>query len=382
MEYKRNNWTLIICVVAIVLVIIFIPDFLGLDSFFDDGESQQEVVEQPAVAPAKPKAVTKSETSSSENSSEEGMAYFSNVADDVPFEDQQATRPELTWEQVQSPAYQQILINARRTASNLSAAVSTTYENSKYALFNFVTGIDYVMRDAPSRISVNDAMNYLEHLDMEVPRSFVKDGLERNYFSEWEKVSLTKLIGTNRSERFKKMSKPRFHPEITLGTVEIMVQKSYNKVKRSRQDVYDASRMNIDFSIKANDAVKGEVYLDSKKIRDIYFPNVQSGASCVQGSVCNAAGSGIVRVELNSVAVNGIYTVRLYDRDNKIYDKQYSFTKAFRLPNWRAPANQGLIVFSMPATLTSSRAEGIFALHNDYEDGFITSGDDAGFYNY
>mgnify|MGYP007080332445 CR=1 FL=1 len=95
-----------------------------------------------------------------------------------------------TWPMLQQGQYREILISARNRSLIIASQLKDDTIRSKYALFNFAGGVDFVLSQPSNVLSVPEAMSYLEDLHLKATRSLEEDGVKKEIYKTWRDVSL------------------------------------------------------------------------------------------------------------------------------------------------------------------------------------------------
>ncbi|MGI6524194.1 MAG: hypothetical protein ACOX2O_02730 [Bdellovibrionota bacterium] len=432
-DFKSNNWFLPVVVIVIVLAIIFVPDFIGsdIDEAGDfDSDLGEQVITLDGLSETKEdlrktkKVKTKKKEKEAKGgvvgvvdqlpitdgsiSSDKKLTQYSYLIDSGHVEETATEQSEkklkqsgkstakdsakarrglqplipmesVSWELLKGEDVAEILGNARVAARDLANSLSARYVASKYSLYNFIGGIDVILSGGKKNLSALDAVLYLEYLDMEVTRAFIRERVGRERFSEWAEISITPILGRSAAERFKLAARPQYQPPLELRSVEILVPANVRQSRRNQQSgrrgAKEKAALRFKGVLEGKDIVRISVYHNGVLLRDLSLKPLNKEKTAFN-------------FELRKGPVEGLYTLRVENKNGDVATKLYRFSHAYNLRRWRYDANRSQFVFWIAATKSSKhRVDTLFKVSEDSLEkkssgGFITSGDNSGFVEY
>lgn len=222
----------------------------------------------------------------------------------------------LSWDSLKSRASLEALRQAARDAQSLAKALPKDKVATRYALYNFVSGVRLVSEgNADKSMSPEDAVHYLEFLQSAVSSTMLREGVDRSDYNKWVSVSLGPIMDESKALRMVQQRLP-FNPHLTLTRVTVRKAAGYKGEFRPRAPVYvqfvgyvsgkDIKKMELylnDVLIVKKIAVRGPDETGRRFFKPRQFPGV------------------------------GYYTFRIYDQTGQIYQKTYTFfPRAGRFP--------------------------------------------------
>ena len=404
-DFKKGNWWITFIVIGVVLVLFFIPDLVGFNATLPTPDKNFSL-ELPKVAQRKTESAPVEDIRVSGRSepvdaggAQQAVAgqapldrvsylvdagYIDHIADKRSREEAKAAdegkaaagegdaktqpqpreddaldfvpREQVTWSQIQSKKSRRILEGSASRASALARDLPEDKVNARYALQNLAGGIARILGDASKSMSAKEAVYYLEHLDLEVTRAFLKDDVSRADFTSWGEVSLTPILGRSRSERFKKAARPPFDPPAQLFYVEVM-RPAARRYEQEAPPVYVQFRG----VVEGKDVKRAKLFHDGLFVRDL---------------VLHADAQRKDRFEfgLHQGDARGVYAVKFEDKEGNESVRQYRFARALGTKkNWRFESNN-CYVFRAVSTGPSDRSADSFFRYTKVQD------DDAAFF--
>jgi len=358
-DFKRNNWGVTVAIIVVIMVLIFLPDFVGSntstikldeiqknDEVAESHESEnveavvandnlpigekvaQKVVEATEVIKEKEDNAVKEEIQSNEKSDTDDDGNVKNKKGKKTLLDPN----NVTWNQLHDKPVVTLLNEAKVGAVDLAEALPVRYSASKYALYNFINGINTVLASNEKKMTAKDAVSYLEFLDMETTRAFIRERVSRGNFMTWAQISLTPVFGRDNAETFKLMARPPYQPFFELRNVNV-------EVKRARKvsDAWDPRAVAIlvaDGIGNVDEVAKVDVYQNGKYIRSLKLKKDNENQEL--GSF-----------GFKDKGVDGIYSFHISNKEGNTFVKKYKFERIFNIPKWKFDSNRASFVFKL-----------------------------------
>ena len=259
---------------------------------------------------------------------------------------------EVNWSQLKGKTSRRFLQKSLSQVENLYRDIDPTYEESRYALVALASGIRRVMGDLDRSLTAIEAVEFLQHLDMEVTEAMQKDNVPRADFMEWRKISLTPVIGNRKADRVKQGVQRPFNPHLQLVYIEISaVGDSYGRFKR------DAKKF-AHFTLQ----VQGE---DVKSIN-----HYRNGVLEKSIGIRPKAGTKDTFVSSHHrVDFEGIHTFEVIDKYGSVYRKRYNFSEPSKRFTWVRAAQGNLYYKSLPVEYQGPAMDRYFAVSSDSGQG-------------
>lgn len=124
---------------------------------------------------------------------------------------------EITWDRLKSSESRDALLKARKSAIDIALKIKDNNSTSRYALFNFANGVDFVLDQASQTLSAREATRYLNALEQSVGRAMNQEQIDRSLALRWSKVTLGPVVSP-KGGRFE--MRP-FNPQLTVTWVKL-----------------------------------------------------------------------------------------------------------------------------------------------------------------
>ena len=216
---------------------------------------------------------------------------------------------QVTWKTLRASSSLKTFKDARKRALEIAAALDPAYSSAKFALYNFVNGLNKIIEGAEKSMKPEEAMAYLEHLDQDVTDSFLKD--------RWADVSLGALFEQSRSQRMKTRSVPAFNPGLTLTYVRV-------KQPSDRFGRFNPTRpalVYVEGFVRGKDAKRMVLLRNGEQVRRISLRKKM-----------DTQGRRIFNIPQRDAT--GVYTIVAYDKEGSRYARSFSFYDRARQFNW------------------------------------------------
>mgnify|MGYP000169369442 CR=1 FL=1 len=363
-SFKPKSFLLTTLVVLLVASLFFIPEIVDFQKSITGFGVTKEGESKPEVASERD---TAEHTLSTKTGSGSPLDKITGLIDTGYIEQLKAKKvvsgaerfkeaprggPKLSWEIIKSRESLDALRTAEREALGLAKALPPDKVGTRYALYNFVSGVRLVLEGAEKTMSPDEAVRYLEFLQLAVSSTMGRENVDRALYNRWVGVSLGPLSEQTKALRLMQQRAP-FNPRLTL--TKVVVRKAGGKHGQfvSRSPVY------VQFVgfVVGQDIKKIELYRNSELL--------------VKKMLLRAPDeSGRRFFSPRQFPAVGYYTFRVYDDTGQIYQKTYTFfPRAARFP-WRRG------VFELPFRSGDPRLDRFFT----YRSGrLVTGGPASGF---
>ncbi len=148
-----------------------------------------------------------------------------------------SARP-LTWTAIQSDGSKKALRKARAEALDLAQSLSTRNASTRYALFNFASGIGFALDPKAAKVmKPEEAVGYLERLDRAVSHSMSRESVDRLDYLAWANISLGPVFQATRLGRRELPTAPPFDPELTISSLHVLHTLPDDPERRRQEEV-------------------------------------------------------------------------------------------------------------------------------------------------
>jgi hypothetical protein len=130
---------------------------------------------------------------------------------------------QLSWAAIQSERSANALRHARGAALQLAKELGPRSPNTRYALFNFASGIGTALDPkSPKLMRPEEVIHYLERLDLAVSRSMSREPIDRGDYLAWAQISLGPVFEATRLGAREVNYTVPFDPQLTLSSLYVM----------------------------------------------------------------------------------------------------------------------------------------------------------------
>ncbi len=221
--------------------------------------------------------------------------------------------PGTTWDALLAPKIRVPLDKSANSSLKIAKAIPATYVRTKYALLDYVKGIETIRGKGLGVIPASDAVEYLHHLDAVVTLRMQEERVPREFLLRWNESSLKEPFVTSLSVQQKKQMINNFQPHITLSKVVVRRKGENYHADRSQPAI-----VNVRGYVKGGDTAKLSYYYNS----DDFKP---SGLTLQKP---DKFGRRMFRLTHIKVFEGDTLTFRATDIKENVFDKKYRF-----LPN-------------------------------------------------
>ncbi|MDC0357974.1 hypothetical protein OAO01_04090 [Oligoflexia bacterium] len=385
-KFKKTNIFVSAGVVVLLVVLLFLPEIIGLEGGFDmeakrfslrraDKATAYEIEEAVKVE-EETKAVAEEEVKAVEVKTVEEppvpvtdeqqnlspLAKLSLLMDTKHSFQAQQEAPvvepaveveqakdvfpvgSVSWAQLKSPAVTDVLKAAHFNSSNLANGLGQDETKAKLAIFNYTNGISKILGNPPAGLSALDALSFLEQLDLGVTQAFVRDNVDRAVRMEWAKVSLTSVLGKRRAETEKQKAVNPFNPQMKLIRIQYRLQGSNTGGLAPPQSAIRAAIMDYTFALRGkeikeiklfiNDELQSILPLTRPKPDDLAYLETSWGGNPL-----------------------GKYTFVITDVEDEEYVQHYNFTRGVGKYGWRYVSGGNYFLARLPFKMDRKRPD-------------------------
>lgn len=215
----------------------------------------------------------------------------------------------ITWEHLRAREIALELNGARQVAIEIEQRLERSQRDVIFALQNFADGIQRVQNpDSERWMSPNEAIRYLESLDVAVTDAMLRTGTPRPLYQRWSEVALSRALGDDRSHLYKLNRDVAFNPEMVLLELELL-----QNGKDGKPDPKQRSNIKAKFRVRAADVERVVLYRNGNFAEELRLgaPDKRTGLSTFFFQ--------------KQYSVDGTYTVEVRSKYKEIYRRTYAF---------------------------------------------------------
>lgn len=127
----------------------------------------------------------------------------------------------ITWDKLRSKEVVRVFKDAEKAVATLLTNVEQNNRNTVYALLNYRNALQWMGNGGDLSVSADDAVNYIEKLDIEVTRAMLAEHVERADYILWTNVSLGAVLEGSKALALKQKNIAPFNPRFTLTSILI-----------------------------------------------------------------------------------------------------------------------------------------------------------------
>ena len=220
---------------------------------------------------------------------------------------------QVTWDQLNSSDVKKAFRNAQTEASKLLRNLPERQTSIRFALINYINGLGWMVRADKKLMSAEEALAYIEQLDINVSQAMLTSEIDAGDFETWKKISFGPLSVNSRASAFKVGAYLAFNPRLTLTDVQI--QKSPDYVKRSgvwKTNAEFHSSVKIAGFILGRDTRKITVMKNGRRVGEIRV-------------TARPTADGLRPFSFRWRDANGVLTLRAYSKEGQAFEKSYAF---------------------------------------------------------
>lgn len=270
--FNRSNVVVMLLIVGSVLALFFLPEIIDLQRAISGGVSAKRTTEAvvPVVAEAGEGSVIAAPVAEAISPLEEVLMLLDSgregraramlpaaldfsattaVESETVPNDQSENggtadvidslgQSPLTWSAIQSENSANMLRRARNEALELAKGLGARSPNTRYALFNFASGIGTALDPKTAKLMKPDeVVGYLERLDLAVSRNMSREPIDRVDYLAWANISLGPVFEATRLGERKSNYIVPFQPQLTLSSVYVMHRRPDSAEKKRQERV-------------------------------------------------------------------------------------------------------------------------------------------------
>lgn len=282
-EFKKNNLFITILMVIVVIGLLFVPDFFGFDNSTSINKTSKVDLDFKSIwsgitDPTFPTA--KKETAEAASHVEVLVDKDKKLKGDKPqkkalIKEEPPLQTEVSWETMNGQVNRRLLSKTKALANELASELPLDMRASRFALFDYVAGIDFILDTASSKMSAYEAVQYMERLDLAVSQSLKSENADRAYFVKWSKLSLTSVLGSNYTTSIKESLIPKFNPRIIIKQIVAeRIPKAYKKNgKPSAYDYY----LTMTGYFQGKDIISVQALHNGDFVGGLFYKTIKSG---------------------------------------------------------------------------------------------------------
>ena len=126
----------------------------------------------------------------------------------------------ITWDKLRSREVLKVFKDAEKAVAQLLVSVKDNNRSTVYALLNYRNALQWMSNGGDPSISADDAVNYIEKLDIEVTRAMLAERVERADYILWTNVSLGAVLEGSRALALKQKNIAPFNPRLTITSLD------------------------------------------------------------------------------------------------------------------------------------------------------------------
>lgn len=215
----------------------------------------------------------------------------------------------VTWDALRSSQVRAVLNRAKNDVSALLRGIPERYSSTKFALYNYLNGIDLIMGGS-DQLTAEEAIRYLEHLDQSVTRNMIEEGVDRSDYMRWSSVSLSNVLQQSKASRMKERYRMVFDPKMTLSWVSVSGPSAYEL--RTDPEAY-----------KTGSFLRLKAYLQGKEIKRVSL--YRDGNFVGEVGITPPSKDGKRFVFYETSPASGYWTFKVEDEYGETYEKTYVF---------------------------------------------------------
>ncbi|NMC61909.1 MAG: hypothetical protein GYA55_01940 [SAR324 cluster bacterium] len=173
----------------------------------------------------------------------------------------------VTWKIIRSSEVSKVLRKAKDDVRMLARSLSPDAFQSREALLNYQNGIGWLLEGDKSPVTVQQALDYIERLDLDVTRALIREGVDRADYIRWSKISLGPLFVNSKARRLRQEYLSPFNPRITLASVRLNIGKF--KVRSDGSVIPPSSSLRVVGFIMGKDTEKLTLLRNGHRVKKI-----------------------------------------------------------------------------------------------------------------
>ena len=219
----------------------------------------------------------------------------------------------VTWEQLNSAEVKKAFKNAQTEASKLLKNLPARQTAIRFALINYINGLGWMTRADHKLMSAEEALAYIEQLDINVSQAMLISEIDAGDFETWKKISFGPLSANSRASAFKTGTYIAFNPRLTLTDVAIFKSPDYTKQGASwAYNRHQRSSVKLSGFVLGRDTRKITVLKNGRRYGEIRLAGRPND-------------DGLRAFNYRIRDGYGFYTLRAYSKGGQAFEKTYVF---------------------------------------------------------
>lgn len=295
---------------AITIVALFlIPDFIGTGRRASSTRTARvSAVPAPVQERHSPLQQLLEEVEAGAYSRKAGQAEAVRSAEGTQQAKPLLNEATATWDSIRSDPSREAIAHARDVAKQMQQEPRASDQRVKYALADFVNGVNFVLGDAEKTMSPREALRYLRRLDLAVAGSLRANHGSRSLYLRWADVSLAPALGALATDEAKRQATPAFDPHLQLTYVEIVGTPYTGRDGKEHFHTLLAIEGELDAS---DEITKLSMYRNGRHVTDIPILEKDGGSRRAFNALHGDA--------------SGTIALRVYEKNGAFYERTYNF---------------------------------------------------------
>ncbi len=309
---QRRSVVTIGLVVAVVLGLYFIPDILGIYSV-RSGEDNEDFVSEGQhglnIQTASPLERLSAMIDAGYFDKKASLAPEASLLPSLNSGANLSGEEVLTWKNFKTQPAHKSLLESKKITLSIASKLSENNNAALYGLYNFANGINFVLSEGKKRMTVGQALYYLEGLHANATAALLRGKVDSALLANWSKMPLDKVFDSGRVALVRQRIQASFKPSLYLTSVAM---------RENRKGTFGGLR--VKGYVKVVDLKTIELYRNGIFIRRIAKTRKRmSNGELYYNFYFN-----------DTHDVSGVYTLRVLDRQGNIFQKSYEFLKRSR----------------------------------------------------
>lgn len=309
---KKNNYFITFILVAMFFGLLFLPEMLGLGTSPATKIKESLSFDFNNLIPKKNELGAKNVGSVRPTQKSESIVIANN---------RKVVRESINWANLRDRKTKNHLNKIKSSSLKFAKRLPTHMHNSKFSLYNYAGGIDFVMTKGTDVMTGDAAAKHLENLDIAVTNALIEEKANRFILNEWSKIALSKKLSKS-ATKIKKKAVPPFNPRVIFKEIRLIrflsPRNGYN-LKKGQVAAWP------EIYYKGDDVVRFlDIYQNGNKIKTV---------------IVNDNKDKLIKTDWYSAKLpmirNGIMTIVFKSKDGKRKIKSYKFFGNLSQFKWR-----------------------------------------------
>ena len=216
----------------------------------------------------------------------------------------------ITWDKLRNREVVKVFKEAEKAVAKLITNVRDNNRSTVYALLNYRNALEWMANGGDPSVSADDAVNYIEKLDIEVTRAMLAERVERADYILWTNVSLGAVLEGSKALALKQKNITPFNPRFTITSLEVQETVTRSEARASRTP----ARISV--------AIKGFIVgRDAENQIDLLRNGVRIDSIGLGGT----NEFGMRSFHRNFGRLDGVITFRIKSKQGDVFNKSYRF---------------------------------------------------------